>query len=159
LVAGSLVFSGADLDGNFVVRHTRLAVGDGLEYWFGQGEIDGVVRDRRLQVVVKAPEARLDTTKAARRWLIPGSPGQFNPSESASQEALHSNGSWVSTLGNTSVGGASRTWRLSPDGLELDLLNNGFSLAYYQIVAAFDGGYLAYRGPRLVRLRDLGPAD
>ncbi len=161
LIAGSLQFSGTDpFNGNYAQRYTRLWQGDdNIEYWLTESEIEGVVRNRELRAVVKAPEARLDAAKAARRWLIPGAPGQLNPSESAGQEVLRSDGSWRTVVGSTSVENPSRTWKLSSDGTELLLLNNGFRLAEYYIVAAIPGGYLAFGTPGLVRLRDLGPAD
>ncbi|MDR7271037.1 hypothetical protein J2X20_003695 [Pelomonas saccharophila] len=162
LVAGSLLFSGADLNGKFAQRYTRLWQGeDNLEYWLVESELDGVASNRALRAVVKAPEAKLDAAKAARRWLILDSPSQFNPSESGSQHLLYSDGRWRVAQGSTLGNGPSSHWRLSPDGKEIALfINEGVGiLSNFNIAAAVSGGYLAFDRGTLVRMRDLGPAD
>jgi len=161
LVAGSLLFSGEDLDGKFAQRYTRLWQGeDNLEYWLAESELDGVPSNRVLRAVVKAPEARLDAAKAARRWLILDSPSQFNPSESGSQHTLYSDGRWRAVQGQPMDNGPPSNWKLRQDGKELALLANSVAqAAEFNIAAAVSGGYLAFARGTLVRMRDLGPAS
>lgn len=162
LVAGGLLFSGEDAySGKFTQRYTRLWQGENnIEYWLAETELDGAIANRVLRAVVKAPEAKLDAAKAARRWLVLDSPGQFNPSESGSQHILYSDGRWRFVQGKP-VSGPDSNWKLRMDGKELVLMYNSFiaQAAEYNIAAAVSDGYLAFARGTLVRLRDLGPAD
>jgi hypothetical protein len=161
LAAGNLEFSGEDASTKFTQRYTRLWQGDdNIEYWLAETELNGVMTNRVLRPVVKAPQATLDAAKAARRWLIPDAPGQLNPSESAVQEILRSDGSWKSIKGNTTVSAPSYNWKLTRGGKGLVLLVNDVAqAAEYDIAAEVSGGYLAFGRKGLVRLRDLGPSD
>jgi hypothetical protein len=162
LVAGSLLFSGDEpYSGKYAQRYTRLWQGeDNLEYWLAESELHGVTANRVLRAVVKAPEAKLDAAKAARRWLILDSPNQFNPSESGSQHILYSDGRWQAVQGKPIDNGPSSNWKLRQDGKELVLLANSFAQAgEFNIAAAVSGGYLAFARGTLVRMRDLGSAD